>query len=49
MDKQQQQPYSGIHDTSVHVFTKFQSSMPHSSGEKCDEKFQCLKTGEKGK
>ena len=36
-----QQPDSGTHDTSatVHVCTKFQSSRPHSSWEKCDEKF----------
>ena len=28
---------------------KFQSSRPHSSWEKCDEKLQCLKFGEKEK
>ena len=38
----QQQPDSGIymiHLPTVHVCTKFQSSRPHSSREKCDEKF----------
>ena len=33
-----QQPHSGIHDTSVHVCTKFHPPRPHSSSEKCDEK-----------
>ena len=32
-----------IHLPNVHVYTKFQSSRPHSSREKCDEKFQCWK------
>ena len=32
-----------IHLPTVHVFTNFQSSRPHSSREKCDEKFQCWK------
>ena len=32
-----------IYLPTVHVYTNFQSSRPHSSGEKCDEKFQCWK------
>ena len=32
-----------IHLATVYVCTKFQSSRPHSSWEKCDEKFQCWK------
>ena len=28
-----------IHLPTVHVYTKFQSSRPHSSREKCDENF----------
>ena len=32
-----------IHLPTVHVCTKFQSSRPHSSQEKCDQKFQCWK------
>ena len=32
-----------IHLPTVHVCTKFQSSRPHSSREKCDQKFQCWK------
>ena len=32
-----------IHLPTVHVYTKFQSSRPHSSRKKCDEKFQCWK------
>ena len=32
-----------IHLPTAHVRTKFQSSKPHSSREKCDEKFKCLK------
>ena len=38
-----------IHLPTVHVCTKFQSSRPDSSSEKCDKKFQCLKIGEKEK
>ena len=38
-----QQPDSGKHYTSVHMYTNFQSSRPHSSREKCDEKCQCRK------
>ena len=38
-----------IHLPTVHVCTKFQSSRPHSSWEKCDERFQCSKIGEKEK
>ena len=38
-----------IHLPTVHICTKFHSSRPHSSWEKCDEKFQCMKTGEKEK
>ena len=30
-----------IHLPTVHACTKFQSSRPHSSREKCDKKFQC--------
>ena len=36
-------PVYMIHLPTVHVCTKFQSSRPHSSWEKCDEKFQSLK------
>ena len=36
-------PIYMIHLPNVHVCTKFQSSRPHSSREKCDEKFQCWK------
>ena len=36
-------PVNIIHLPTVHVCTKFQSSRPHSSREKCDEKFQCWK------
>ena len=32
-----------IHLPTIHVCTKFQSSRPHSSREKCDQKFQCWK------
>ena len=32
-----------IHLPTVHMCTNFQSSRPHSSQEKCDEKFQCWK------
>ena len=32
-------PVHMIHLPTVHVCTKFQSSRPHSCGEKCDEKF----------
>ena len=32
-----------IHLPTVHVCTNFQSSRPHSSWKKCDEKFQCWK------
>ena len=42
----QQQPDSGIHDTSAHCPRVYQVSIfsrPHRSGEKCDEKFQCWK------
>ena len=37
----QQQPNSCIHDTCtfVHMCTKFQLSMPHSSWEKCDDNY----------
>ena len=36
-------PVNMIHLPTVHVCTKFQSSRPHSSWEKCDKKFQCWK------
>ena len=36
-------PVYTIRLPTVHVCTKFQSSRPHSSWEKCDEKFQCWK------
>ena len=36
-------PVYMIHLPTVHVCTIFQSSRPHSSREKCDEKFQCWK------
>ena len=41
--KKQQQPnlVYMIHLSTVHACTNFQSSRPHSSLEKCDEKFQC--------
>ena len=42
-------PVQDIHLPTVYVYTKFQSSRPHSSWEKCHEKFQCLKIGEKEK
>ena len=42
-------PVNMIHLHTVHVCTKFQSSRPHSSWEKCDEKFKSLKIGEKEK
>ena len=32
-----------IYLPTVHVCTNFQYSRPHSSGEKCDKKFQCWK------
>ena len=38
-----------IHLPIVHLYTNFQTSKPHSSREKCDEKFQCWKLGEKKK
>ena len=38
-----------IHLSIVHVCTMFQPSKPHSSWEKCEEKFQCMKIGEKEK
>ena len=34
------------HPPIFHVCNKFQPSRPHSSGEKCDEKFSCLKIGD---
>ena len=40
-------PVYTIHLPTVHVCTKFQTSRPHSSWEKCDKKLQCLKIGEK--
>ena len=45
----QQQPDSGTHKhlPIVHVCTKFQSSRPHSSWEKCDENFNVWKLGRK--
>ena len=36
-------PLYTIHLPTVHVCTKFKSSRPHSSWEKCDKKFQCWK------
>ena len=36
-----------IHLPTVHVCTNFQSSRPHTSREKCDEKFQCWKLDRK--
>ena len=36
-------PVYKIHLPTVYVCTKFQSSRPNSSWEKCDEKFQCWK------
>ena len=36
-------PVYMIHLPNVHVCTKFQSSRPHSSRGKCDQKFQCWK------
>ena len=36
-------PVNMIHLLTVHVCTKFQSSRPHSSREKSDQKFQCWK------
>ena len=38
-----------MHLPTVHVCTKFQPSGPYSSWEKYDEKFECLKIGEKEK
>ena len=40
-------PIYMIHLPTVHVCTKFQSSRPHSSREKCDKKFLCWKLGRK--
>ena len=40
-------PEYKIHLPTVFVCTKFQSSRPHSSWEKCDEKFQCWKLEKK--
>ena len=45
----QQQPESGIHDTSAHCPRVFQSSRPHNSLEECDKKISMLKIGEKEK
>ena len=42
-------PVYTIHLPTVHMYTKFQPSRPHISSEKCDEKSQCLKIGEKEK
>ena len=42
-------PVYTMHLPTVHVCTKFQPSRPYSSWENCDEKFQCLKIGEKEK
>ena len=36
-------PVHKIHLPTVHKCTNFQSSRPHSSQEKCDNKFQCWK------
>ena len=36
-------PVYMIHLPTIHVCTKFQSSRPHSSREKCDEQFQSWK------
>ena len=36
-------PVHMIHLPTVHVCIKFQSSRPHSSREKCDQRFQCWK------
>ena len=38
-----------IYLSTVHMCTKFQPSRPHISSEKCEEKIQCLKIGEKEK
>ena len=38
-----------IHPPIFQVCSKFQPSRPYSSGEKCDEKYSCLKIGEKEK
>ena len=38
-----------IHLSTVHKCLKLQPFRPHSSWEKCDENFQCLKIGEKEK
>ena len=35
-------PVYMMHLPIVHVYNKFQSSRPHSSGEKCDENFSSL-------
>ena len=40
-------PVYMIHLPTVHVCTKFQSSRPHSSQEKCDKKHSMLKIGKK--
>ena len=41
-------PVYTIHPPIFHM-CKFHPSRPHSSGEKCDEKFSCLTIGEKEK
>ena len=38
-----------IHLPTVHLCAKFKPSRSHSFWEKCDEKFKCLKIGEKEK
>ena len=42
-------PVYTTHPPIFHMCNKFQTSRPHSSWEKCDEKFSCLKIGEKEK
>ena len=42
-------PVYTIHPPIFHMCNKFQPSRPHSSREKCDETFSCLKIGEKEK
>ena len=42
-------PIYTIHPPIFHVCNKFEPSRPHSSWEKCDEKFSCLKIQEKEK
>ena len=42
-------PVYTIHPPIFYVRNKLQPSWPHSYGEKCDEKFSCLKIGEKEK